>query len=50
MSQLNEIRALMKLGVPNKKIAKKLNVSEQGFPHRVLSLLRKECQDETYTN
>jgi len=46
--QLQEIRTLMGMGVPNTKIARKLKLSYRGFPQRVVSLLRKECNDNKH--
>lgn len=45
-NQLKTIRAEFKKGTPVPEIAKLISVSNVGFPHRVVALLRKECQYE----
>ena len=44
--ELQTIRSEFALGTPVAEIAHKLKVSQVGFPHRVVALLRKECQDD----
>ena len=44
--QLASIRYELGIGTSVTKIAKRIGVSTVGFPHRVVALLRKECQDK----
>ena len=44
--QLQTIRYELSIGTPVPAIAKMIKVSTAGFPHRVVALLRKECQDK----
>lgn len=44
--QLATIRYELGIGTSVTKLAKKIGTSTVGFPHRVVALLRKECQDK----
>lgn len=44
--EMQILRSGFVLGLPYAKIAKQLKVTEVGFPHRVVALLRKDCQSK----
>lgn len=44
--QLETIRHELGIGTSVTKLAKMVGTSNVGFPHRVVALLRKECQDK----
>jgi hypothetical protein len=43
--ELQTIRSEFAFKTPVAEIARKIKVTKEGFPHRVVALLRKECQD-----